>query len=163
MKLSSIAAMAANRVIGKNGQLPWNIPEDFQFFKDKTMGHIMIMGRVTFESLGGALPGRLHLVVTRKTDYQPEGAVVFSTIEQAVQYAKTQLDQWPDEVFIIGGGEIYTAMLPITNKIYLTEIHQDFEGDTKFPEFSKLEFKETERMTKTGPVPFDFVTYERMN
>lgn len=163
MILSAIAAMAKNRVIGKNGDLPWKIPEDFKFFKDKTSGHIMIMGRKTFDSLGGPLPNRLHVVITRQKDYDPEGAHVFQTIGEALDYCADQVDSgaWPEEVFIIGGGEIYTQMLDSTDRIYLTEIQKDFDGDARFPEFSRDEFEEIERSHRTQPVPFDFVTYER--
>lgn len=175
MILSAIVAMAKNRVIGKNGSLPWRIPEDFKFFKDKTTGHIMIMGRKTFDSLGKPLPNRLHVVVTRQSDYKPEGAIVFNTLDQAVNYCKSQIGKkknltlpnapseavWPEEVFIIGGGEIYKEMLPITDRIYLTEINEEFDGDAKFPEFSKNEFTEVERLPRKEPVAFDFVTYER--
>lgn len=161
MILSAIAAMAKNRVIGSNGDLPWRIPEDFKFFKDKTTGHMMIMGRKTFESLGGPLPNRLHVVITRQKDYSPEGAIVFHSVKEAVDYCRTQTAKWGDEVFIAGGGEIYKEMLPITDRIYLTEIQKEFPGDAKFPEFSKTEFKEVERRHREQPVPFDFVTYER--
>lgn len=162
MILSAIAAMAANRVIGKNGDLPWRIPEDFKFFKDKTMGRIMIMGRKTFESLDGPLPGRLHVVVTRQKEYRPQGAHVFHSIPEALEFCKSQTETWGDEVFIIGGGEIYKEMLPLTDRIYLTEIHLSYEGDARFPEFSTNEFQEVERRKRTEPVPFDFVTYERL-
>ncbi|MES2963338.1 MAG: dihydrofolate reductase [Bdellovibrionota bacterium] len=161
MILSAIAAMAKNRVIGSNGDLPWRIPEDFKFFKTKTSGHIMIMGRKTFESLGGPLPNRLHVVVTRQKDYAPEGAIVFHSVKEAVDYCRTQTAKWGDEVFIAGGGEIYKEMLPITDRIYLTEIDKEFPGDARFPEFSKSEFKEIDRSHRDQPVPFDFVTYER--
>jgi len=163
MILSAIAAMAQNHVIGKNGDLPWRIPEDFKFFKDKTSGHIMIMGRKTFESLGGPLPKRLHVVITRQNDYEPDGAHVVSTIGEAMDYCQAQTDSgaWPEEVFIIGGGEIYKQMLGVTDRLYLTEIQQDFEGDAKFPEFSADDFEEVARVNRSQPVPFDFVTYER--
>jgi dihydrofolate reductase len=162
MILSAIAAMASNRVIGTAGDLPWKIPEDFKFFKDKTMGHIMIMGRKTYDSFGGKpLPGRLHVVITRQKNYFPEGVSVFNSIEDALAFCRTQTAKWGEEIFIIGGGEIYSAMLPLTDRIYLTEIHREFPGDTRFPEFDKSVFRETERTPRTLPVPFDFVTYER--
>jgi dihydrofolate reductase len=161
MILSAIAAMASNRVVGKNGDLPWRIPEDFKFFKDKTTGHIMIMGRKTFDSLKGPLPKRMHIVVTRQKDYNPEGAVVVHTIEEALETAKAQLGLWPDEVFIIGGGEIWKQTMSIMDRIYLTEIKKPYEGDATFPEFDKNVFKEIERRPRTEPEPFDFVIYER--
>ena len=163
MILTAIVAMAKNRTIGANGTLPWRIPEDFKFFKDKTTGHIMIMGRKTFESLGGPLPKRLHVVITRQKGYEPEGAHIFSTIGEALDFCSRQTDSgaWPEEVYIIGGGDIYQQMMDSTDRILLTEIHQEFEGDTKFPEFSKDDFEEVERSHREKPVPFDFVTYER--
>lgn len=161
MILSAIAAMSQNRAIGKNGKLPWNIPEDLKFFKEKTRGHIMIMGRKTFESLPGVLPSRLHVVITRQAGYEHEGAVVFPDVKSAVEFCRTQTTKWGDEVFIVGGGEIYKEMLPITDRIYLTEIFRTFDGDAFFPEFDKNEFTETQRLHRTEPLPFDFVTYER--
>jgi len=166
MTLSAIAAMASNRVIGTSGDLPWNIPEDFKFFKDKTMGHIMIMGRKTYDSFGGKpLPGRLHVVVTRQKEYTsksvPGVVIVFHTIDEALAYCQSQVAKWGDEVFVIGGGEIYSALLSQTDRIYLTEIHKEFPGDTHFPEFDKSVFREIERKPRVTPVPFDFVTYEK--
>src|SRR5262249_7601011 len=157
MMLSAIAAMAKNRVIGKDGVLPWRIPEDFKFFKNKTTGHIMIMGRKTFESLGGPLPNRLHVVITRQRDYHPAGAHVFHSVDKALEFCRQQTTKWGDEVFIVGGGEIYREMLPVTDRIYLTEIHQDFDGDARFPEFSAQDFREVERSPRIEPVAYDFV------
>jgi dihydrofolate reductase len=153
--------MAKNRVIGANGTLPWDIPEDMKFFKETTRGHAMIMGRKTFESLPGLLPNRLHVVVTRQKDYKADGAIVFATAHDAVEYCRTQTTKWGDEVFIIGGGEIFKEMLPLTDRIYLTEIHHDVSGDALFPEFDKNEFIEVSRSQRVLPIAFDFVTYER--
>lgn len=163
MKLAAIVAMASNRVIGKNNDLPWRIPEDFKFFKDKTMGHIMLMGRKTFESLpnGRPLPGRLHVVITRQKDFHAEGAHVFQSLEEALRFCETQTATWGDEVFVIGGGEIFKELMPRLDLIYLTEIHQAFDGDAHFPEVNKNEFIETARSSRTTPLAFDFVTYER--
>src|SRR4051812_20355194 len=114
MILSAIAAMARNRVIGKNNKLPWDIPEDMQYFIDKTRGKIMIMGRKTFESLEKPLPKRFHIVITRKADYKVvhSNVAVVSNVDQAVALAKTMIGKYPDEVMVIGGGEIYKEMLP---------------------------------------------------
>jgi dihydrofolate reductase len=163
MILSAIAAMAANRVVGRNGDLPWRIPEDFKFFKDKTTGHIMIMGRKTFDSLKGPLPKRMHIVITRATDYNPAGAVVVHSVEEALERARLELKkgQWPNEVFIIGGGEIWNQTMSILDRIYLTEIKKSYEGDAHFPEFDKSQFKEVERRERNEPEAFDFVIYER--
>ncbi len=165
MIVTAIAAMAANRVIGRDGDLPWDIPEDMQFFRNKTKGHIMVMGRKTFESFPKLLPGRLHVIVTRQADYRPEGTHVFHDLKSALEFCRhktlQEKERWGDEVFVVGGGEIYKQALPFTDRIYLTEIHQEVEGDTKFPEFDKNVFHEIERHSRTQPVNFDFVTYER--
>lgn len=163
MILSAIAAMASNRVVGKNNDLPWRIPEDFKFFKDKTTGHIMIMGRKTFDSLKGPLPKRMHIVITRAKDYAPEGAIVVHSIDEALTRARKELatGQWPDEVFIIGGGEIWNQTMGLLNRIYLTEIKKPYDGDARFPEFDKNVFREIERRPRTEPEAFDFVIYER--
>ena len=162
MTVSAIAAMAKNRVIGAAGGLPWKIPEDFKFFKTKTMGHIMIMGRKTYESMG-TLPGRLSIVITKQKDFQPEGILVVAWVEAALSAARERLAEWDDEVFVVGGGEIYSLMLPYTDIIYLTEIHQDFAGDARFPEFDKSVFRETARSSRQEPLSYDFVTYTRVS
>jgi dihydrofolate reductase len=163
MILSQISAMAKNRVIGINNSLPWEIPEDMKFFRSKTKGHVMIMGRKTFESLGTPLPGRFHIIITRQKDYRyehPQVRVV-GTVNDAVVFAKTLLPQWPEEVFIIGGGEIYKESLPVTNKIYLTIIEKEFDGDAYYPElpncFQLIEKKEV----ADSAIPFSFTTWER--
>ncbi len=164
MIVSQIAAMAKNRVIGTNLKLPWNIPEDLKFFKDTTNGHIIIHGRKTYESLGfKPLPNRLNIVLTRNPETLPphKDIVVYTNLEDALEYAKTKTDEWGEEVFIGGGGEIYKQALPYTDRIYLTVIHKEFEGDAKFPEFDKNIFKEVRRDDRQGPIPFTFFTYER--
>ena len=165
MIVSAIAAMAKNRVIGRNGDLPWNIPEDLKFFRTKTNGHVIVMGRKTFESFPKLLPNRLHVIITRQEGYQPEGTQVFHDLASALAFCKTTTqqhsDKYGEEVFVIGGGEIYREALPFTDRIYLTEIHQEVDGDTKFPEFEKAEFHETERIQHAGELAFDFVTYQR--
>lgn len=163
MIISQISAMAKNRVIGISNVLPWEIPEDMKFFRSKTKGHIMIMGRKTFESLGTPLPGRFHIIITRQKDYHYEHpqVKVVSTVADAIALAKDLLPQWPEEVFIIGGGEIYKESLSVTNKIYLTIIEKDFEGDAYFPElpscFQMVEKKEVSESV----IPFSFTTWER--
>ena len=163
MTLTAIAAMASNRVIGSAGDLPWRIPEDFKFFKDTTTGHIMIMGRKTFEATG-LLKNRLHVVITRQKDYKPEGAIVVHSVDAALDYCRGKKAEWGEEVFIIGGGEIYREMLPLTDRIILTEIKKDVPGDTKFPDFSRQDFREVERRPGKGTpegIAYDFVIYER--
>jgi len=161
MIVSAIAAMAANRVIGREGGLPWRLPKDMQFFKDKTKGHIMVMGRKTFESFGKPLPERLHVVITRQRDYRAPGAHVFDSLEKAFEFCRTQTAQWGDEIFVVGGGEIYREALPWTQRIYLTEIQAEFPGDARFPEFDRGVFHEVKRRPGDDSIPYDFVTYER--
>lgn len=168
MILTHIVACSENNVIGSEGGLPWNLPEDMKFFKDTTKGHIMIMGRKTFASFNGrALPNRYHIVITRDPKAQSfpsteSSPVVFvSSIEDAVAHAKLLTTQWGEEVFIIGGGEIYQQSLPITNKVYLTKIHQQFAGDTVYPQIDEKVFTLTHRRDVELPIPFSFLTYLR--
>jgi dihydrofolate reductase len=167
MILSSIAAMAKNRVIGTDNKLPWHLPEDFKFFKDKTKGHVLIMGRKTFESLGKPLPNRFHIVITRQESYRyedPNVQVVHdlkSALELAHMLTTKFKAKFGDEVFVVGGGEIYAQAMDIVDRIYLTVIEKDFEGDAKFPEFSEDDFNLTRNDQRTEPLPFSFRTYER--
>lgn len=168
MILTQIAACSANNVIGTEGDLPWSLPEDMKFFRDTTKGHIMIMGRKTFDSFKGrALPNRVHIVITRNAEQMtfestPTAPVYFvKSIDAALELAKTQTAQWGEEVFIIGGGEIYKQSLPFCDKILLTRIHQSYDGDTYFPEIDEHLFTLTDRQDRSAPVPFSFLTYVR--
>ncbi|PJF33636.1 MAG: dihydrofolate reductase, partial [Phototrophicales bacterium] len=133
MILSHIVAVAQNDVIGVNNDLPWDIPEDMKFFREKTKGKALIMGRKTFESVGHPLPKRLNVVVTRQKSYQPEGAVVVSSVNEAIKLCEGKKDEYGDEVFIIGGGEIFKDTIDMVDIIYLTRIHREFDGDIKYP------------------------------
>ena len=158
MSLSIIAAMARNGVIGKNNQLPWHLPEDLKHFKEITMGHPIVMGRKTHESIGRPLPGRENIVLSRNRHYQASGVHIFPSLA-AVQEA------YPDqEIFIIGGAELYRQAWPLAETLYLTLIEQDFAGDTYFPqlnwdkEFRTLE--ESPLMTsKQGDLPYRFINF----
>lgn len=161
MIVSAIAAMAKNRVIGVDGDLPWSLPEDMKFFRDKTKGHIIVMGRKTFESFPKPLPNRLHVVITRQDDYQvPEGVYVFKDIKSALDFCKTQTAKWAEEVFVIGGGEIYRQTLADTDYIYLTEIDQEFKGDACFPEFGD-EFVLAQKEERYEPMKYAFCLYKK--
>jgi len=162
MMISHIAACSENWVIGKDNHLPWNIPEDWKFFKDKTTGHILIMGRKTFESLGKPLPNRLNIVITRDKSFSYPGVPVFQNIQDALKYAEGLIGEYPDEIFIGGGGEIYKQTLPLADRVYLTVIHKNFEGDAYYPELPFDEFKEVERRDRKDPIPFTFFTYDRV-
>ncbi len=161
MILSHIVAASENNVIGINNTLPWHIPEDLKFFKDKTNNHIMIMGRKTFESLPGGkpLPNRLHIVITRNPGYSKPGAITVTSLNQALEESKKHTSKYGDEVFIIGGGEIFKQSLDLVNKIYLTRIYKNIDGDTFYPELNEDSFKQTEKIDKTDPLEYSFLTY----
>ena len=168
MILTHVVACSENHVIGTQGGLPWDLPEDMKFFRDTTKGHIMIMGRKTFDSFNGrALPHRYHIVITRDPSKhsfpsKESSPVVFvASIEEAVEHAKPLTAKWGDEVFIIGGGEIYKQAMPITDKIYLTLIHREFPGDTYYPQIDQKIFIETARRDVQEPIPFSFLTFEK--
>ncbi|WP_104025956.1 type 3 dihydrofolate reductase [Vibrio jasicida] len=137
MIISMIAAMADNRIIGKDNQMPWHLPADFAWFKRCTMCKPVVMGRKTYESIGRPLPGRLNIVISRDTSLSIEGVTTVTSIEQALEVAGDS-----EEVMIIGGGAIYAACLAIANKLYVTHIEAEIEGDTQFPDWGN-EFKET--------------------
>lgn len=167
MILSSIAAMAKNRVIGTENKLPWHLPEDFKFFKEKTKGHVLIMGRKTFESLPKPLPNRFHIVITRQESYRvndPNVEIVHnmnSALELAHMLTTKYKAKFGDEVFVCGGAEIYMQAMDIVDRIYLTVIEKDFPGDAKFPEIPENDFVLTNNDPRTEPMPFSFRTYER--
>jgi dihydrofolate reductase len=161
MKVSMIVAVSANNVIGANAGLPWRLQEDLRRFKEITMGKPMIMGRLTFESIGKALPGRRSIVITRQVDYQREGIEVVTTPDAALELAGDV-----DEVMIIGGGEVYEQFLPMTDRIYLTRVHAEFDGDTFFPEINEDEWRilSSEPLPPNDKRPFSisFQTLERI-
>ncbi len=177
MILSSIAAMASNRTIGIDGDLPWKIPEDMRFFLRITSGHILIMGRKTLETFPGLLPNRFHIVITRQAGYVPPKSVVgdsdqfavVTSTKDALAKAESLIaanPAWGSEVFNIGGGEIYAALLADTDRIYLTEIDIEVEGDAHFPRWHEEDFHEIERRvgadSGTNELPaYDFVIYQR--
>ena len=140
-KISAIAAIGKNRVIGKGNDLVWKIPDDLARFRAITKGHPVIMGRRTFESIGKPLPDRENIVISRDKDYTPEGVITVYSVEDALEKAKSFRN---NEIFVIGGGEIYKQMLPYTEKLYLTIIDSEADGDVFFPDYSEFK-KETSR------------------
>lgn len=164
MILSQIVAIAKNRVMGVNNTLPWHLPEDMKFFREKTKGHIMIMGRKTFESLKSPLPKRFHIVITGQENYSYEhpSVKVVSSLEAALKEANKLQPAWPEEVFLIGGAGLFNEAFPFTNKIYLSMIHQDFTGDTYYPEIP-TSFKLIECNEVSGEIPFAFTTWVKSN
>ena len=153
-----IAALAANRTIGLNNAIPWRLPEDLKRFKALTIGHTIIMGRKTWESLGRPLPQRRHIVISRNPDYAAPGIEVAHSLAAAVRVCAEETT-----VFIIGGAEIYAQALACADRLELTEIRSDFVGDAWFPEFDRGLWRETQREsheTDSG-LAYDFVRYER--
>lgn len=150
--------MAKNRVIGVNNALPWHLSADLKRFKALTMGHHIVMGRKTWESIGRLLPGRHHIIVSRRPDHQVPGALVVDSIEASIVVA-----QGDSEIFVIGGAEIYKLALPIADRVYATEILADFVGDTFFPPIEPGTWVEVsrERGANLESLPHDFVIYER--
>lgn len=138
MTISFIVAVSENKVIGRNNKLPWHLPSDMKYFKNKTWAMPVVMGRKTFEALGKPLEGRTNIVITRQADWKPAGVKIVHSIDQAIIEA-TKLDA--KEIFIIGGAEIFSAALPSADRIYLTLIHHNFEGDAFFPELNQEEWK----------------------
>lgn len=143
MKISAIAAMSENRVIGDDNQLPWHLPADLKHFKALTSGHPILMGRKTYESIGRPLPNRSNIIISRNPDFKAEGCTVVKDIAAAVDCAQKQDSE---EIFIIGGAEVYKQLLPEIDRIYLTIVHEDFEGDAYFPELDMSEWHESERV-----------------
>ncbi len=144
MRVSMIVAASANNIIGADGGMPWHLSEDLRRFKAITMGKPMIMGRATWESIGKALPGRRSIVLTRQSDYQAAGAEVAHTPDAALALAADA-----EEVMIIGGGKIYEQFLPMTDRIYLTRVHANIDGDTYFPEIDEDEW----HIVSSTPLP----------
>lgn len=142
MKVSMIAAMSKNRVIGKDNALPWHLPNDLRFFKESTMGKPIVMGRKTFESIGRPLPGRANFVVTRDPEWSHEGVVVVKDLAKAIRLAGDSADETgADEIMVIGGQQIYTQTLPRANRLYLTLVDTEIEGDAFFPDFPETEWR----------------------
>ncbi|PLS16262.1 dihydrofolate reductase [Bacillus sp. M6-12] len=159
--ISLLLAMDKNRLIGKENQLPWHLPADLKYFKEVTMGHPIVMGRKTFESIGRILPGRENVIVTRNKNFEADGCAVLHSANEIKEYA----DRHEGEVFVIGGAEIFKAVLPVTNRLYITEIKEEFEGDTFFPPVNEREWELIS--SRKGTVDekniyeHDFLVYEK--
>ena len=153
-----IAAVARNGVIGAGGALPWRLPEDLKHFRKLTLGHPVIMGRRTWESLSKPLPGRENIVVSRRPGFDAPGASVAASVAAAIALCAGE-----PLAFVIGGAEIYAAALPLADGLALTEIARDFEGDTRFPDWDRKNWRASQKETHTAAdgMRFDFVLYER--
>lgn len=162
MKISLIVAMDNNRGIGKAGRLPWHLPADLKLFKQITMGHHLIMGRKTWESIGRPLPGRTMIVLTHQPDYQPDGCIVARSLDEGLDIA---LRNGEEEVFVIGGAQVFTQALPIADRIYLSRVEGVFEADASFPEIDLTDWALLERVAypadDNNPLAFTFEILER--
>ena len=153
-----IAAVAENNALGKDNQLVWHLPNDFKRFKTLTSGHHIIMGRKTFESFPKPLPNRTHIIITRQKNYKYEGCLIASSLEKAIEMAPKN-----EDIYVIGGGEIYKQSIEIADKIEITRVHSSFEADTYFPEIDsdkwKLVFEEHHKKDEKHNFDFTFQTY----
>jgi dihydrofolate reductase len=154
--LALVVAVGDNGAIGKDGKIPWRIPEDLKHFKNVTMGHAIIMGRKTWDEVKRPLPGRRNLVVSRQTDLVLEGAEVFGSVEAAIDAARAT----DAEPHVIGGSAIYEVALPLATRIHLTEVHRDVVGDTFFPPFDRSAWREVDRRPADAE-GVEFVTLDR--
>jgi len=162
MKIAMIAAMTKNRTIGFENDMPWHLPDDLKFFKSVTTGKPVIMGRKTFESIGSRpLPNRPNFVISRQADFTADGVTVFNSVDTAL---KSLCDC--EEVIIMGGGQLYNMMLPKADRLYLTLIDAEIDGDTHFPDWSRMNWKEVSRehheKDERHAFSFDFVTLEKV-
>ncbi len=162
MKISCIVAKTKNNVIGLDNKMPWHISDDLKYFKKVTTGHTIIMGRKNFESIGRPLPNRINIVLTRDKNFKNKGCIILDTIEKALKFA---YDTGEDEVFIIGGGQIYEQTVEYWDKMYITEIEAEIDGEVFFPEIDSNEWKEIwqECHSKSDKNEYDFCfkQYER--
>lgn len=159
--ISLIVAHDLNRVIGKDNKMPWHIPNELAYFKEKTMGKAIVMGRNTFESIGRPLPGRLNIVITRNAAYKPDGVTVVHSIEDAIELARKH----HEEVMVIGGEQIFKEVLPYTDLMYVTLIQKEFEGDTFFPSYDQ-EWRidsESNPITTDDGLTYQYLIYKKEN
>ena len=166
MKLALIAAVAQNRVIGRDGKLPWYLPKDLRYFRAVTMGKPVLMGRKTWESMNRPLPGRTNIVITRQAGYQAEGARVVPDLEGAIELAESiAMIDGVDEIMVIGGADIYRLALPRADRLYLTEVHAEVPGDVCFPAWDRDAWREVSREDEAprddDSHRYSFVVYER--
>ncbi|MBN7825521.1 type 3 dihydrofolate reductase [Bowmanella dokdonensis] len=163
MRISMIVAMAMNRIIGAGNQMPWHLPADLKHFKQVTLGKPVVMGRKTFESIGRPLPGRTNIVITRDASFRASGIEIVTSPEEALDLAE---ELGVEELMIIGGGAIYRHFLPLCERLYLTEIKLDVEGDTRFPDYRaegrwKLLEEQHYQADSANPYPMVFKTLQR--
>ena len=162
MILSHVVACSENRVIGKDGKIPWHLSADLKYFKQVTMGHCLIMGRKTFESIGKPLPGRFSIVVSRGGHNPSSDQVAFvPSIDKAIALAKELSPHWGRETCIVGGGEIYRQTMNQVDRIYLTLVHEDYDGNTFYPEIDLNAFEQQKADRVEGQPSYSFLVYQR--
>jgi dihydrofolate reductase len=167
MRIAMIWAMASNGVIGRQNKLPWHLPNDLKYFKRLTSGKTVIMGRKTYESIGRPLPNRINIVITRANDFHAEGIKVVNSLPAALELAAAEtLISGAEEVIVIGGAEIYKLCLPLAERLYVTLVHADVDGDARFPEWDRQAYQEIGRedFSADGPNPYDysFVVFDKI-
>jgi len=164
-RIALIWAMARNRVIGRHNTLPWRLPADMQHFRALTTGHPVLMGRKTFESLGRPLPNRTNIVISSDCGYAPHGCLVAHSLDEALALAAAHVPPNDPEIFVIGGARLYAQMLPLADRLYMTRVEVDIEGDAWFPEIDLEAWRETQRdahpRDDKNPYPCVFLTLER--
>ncbi|OGM14487.1 hypothetical protein A3A76_05810 [Candidatus Woesebacteria bacterium RIFCSPLOWO2_01_FULL_39_23] len=162
MKVSIIVAVAENNVIGAKNKLPWYLPADLKHFKELTTGHHILMGQKTYESIGKPLPDRVNIILSEDPNYHAKECIVVNSINEGVELAKSENEH---EFFIIGGASVYKQMLPFTDKIYMTKIHNNFDGDVYFPNIDDKNWREISKESHTkddkNPFDYDFIILEK--
>jgi len=160
MRLSIVVAMDGNRLIGKDNQLPWYLPADLAFFKKLTTGNTILMGRKTFDSIGRPLPSRRNIIITRNTNIEITGCEVVNSIEEALSLA-----QGETEVMVIGGAKLYQQILPIADRLYITQIEGEFDGDAYFPSYNEVEWSQisidSREPDENNHYKYHFITLDR--
>ncbi|MGG0158360.1 dihydrofolate reductase [Bacillus velezensis] len=160
--ISFIFAMDENRLIGKDNDLPWHLPDDLAYFKKVTTGHTIVMGRRTFESIGRPLPNRRNIVVTSRDESSFPGCIAAHSAEEVLKLIPAD-----EECFVIGGAQLYSALFPYADRLYMTKIHHVFEGDRFFPEFNEAEWELTSRKqgvkNEKNPYDYEYLVYEKKN
>lgn len=166
MRLSIIVAVAENNVIGRGNTLPWHVPEDLKSFKKITMGKPIVMGRKTYESIGRPLPGRTNIVITRNPEWQAEGVSTVASLAEALALAEQRcVIDGMDELFVIGGEQIYRLAMASAQRIYMTRVHTNVEGDAYFPELSASEWQQVANQpaSEAAEVDYAFLVFERQS
>jgi dihydrofolate reductase len=168
LRLALIVAMSQNRVIGNDNHLPWNLPEDLKYFKSVTMGKPMVMGRKTFDSIGRPLPGRLNIVITRNAQWAHPGVETAASLEQAMslaaEHTSDEVSGAGKEVMVIGGEQIYRAVIERADRLYITRVQTEIDGDAFFPDFDEKAWREVRRQDPetVGDTPYYFQVLERV-